>query len=214
MFGQFSNRESGKASARVLFFAVGILLVVAVVGQLLGWWAGLLNQGTDLNNLQGNDQEQMAALSDEIEVPQEPQSEFICMLKLGDILLGHFSECYGLGSETDVVENKVVKDGVEITVLSPGQLRYTPVTLRRGITSDLQIWQWRQFVVDGDMAKGRVDATIDLLDPAYNSIATWELKHAWPSAISAPMLKDLDGRGFHFGVEELVIVHEELRRTK
>jgi phage tail-like protein len=44
-----------------------------------------------------------------------------------------------------------------------------------------------------------------------NVAARWDFVNAWPSKVSGP---DIKADGNEFGIEEMTIVHEGMRRTK
>ncbi len=141
---------------------------------------------------------------------EDPLLGFNFMLQLEGALAGYFTECSGIGSEHDVVEHKVVdKQGHEIVRKIPGRLKWGDVTLKRGITSDMQIWEWRDTVVQGKMGDARKNISITMLDREYNPVSIWHFSNAWPSKVSGPSLKSDSNE---FGVEEVTIVHEGVYR--
>ena len=74
-------------------------------------------------------------------VEEDPMLGFNFMLELDGALAGYFTECSGVGSENEIVEHKVVdKGGHEIVRKIPGRLKFTDISLKRGITSDLAIF--------------------------------------------------------------------------
>ena len=103
----------------------------------------------------------------------------------------------------------VDKQGHEVVRKIPGRLKWTDVTLKRGITSDLQIWEWRQNVVEGKMSDARKNITITMLDRTYKPISKWHFTKCWPSKVSGPSFKSDDNS---FGVEEVTLVHEGMYR--
>lgn len=127
-------------------------------------------------------------------------------------IIGYFTEVAGIGSEHDVIEHKVVDDkGKELVQMIPGRLKWTQVTLKRGITADAKFWDWRQKVVDGSTEKARSNCAVVMMDRNYNDVARWEFVRAWPSKISGPSIKSDSNE---FGVEELTMVHEGMIRVK
>ena len=84
------------------------------------------------------------------------------------------------------------------------------VTLKRGITSDMQIWDWRARVEEGDMDGARTNCSIAMQDRNYKDVARWDFELAWPSKVSGPSLKSDSNE---FGLEELVLVHEGMKRV-
>ena len=125
-------------------------------------------------------------------------------------MTGYFLEASGVGSEHEIVEHTVVdENGHEMVHKLPGRLKWEDVTLKRGITEDLQIWQWRQTVIEGKMADARKNISITMLDRQYEPVAIWHFSGAWPSKVTGPSFKSDSNE---FGVEEVTIVHEGMYR--
>jgi phage tail-like protein len=131
-------------------------------------------------------------------------------LDLGNNVLGFFSEVSGIGSESEVIEDKVVTDGHDYVHKMPGRLKWGDVTLKRGITNNLEIWEWRQQVEEGKMTDARKNCAILLYDRAGEVAARWDFLNAWPSKVSGP---DIKADSNEFGVEEMVLVHEGMKRN-
>ncbi|MGD2076886.1 MAG: phage tail protein [Chloroflexota bacterium] len=143
---------------------------------------------------------------------EDPLLGFNFKLDISGQLAGFFTECSGVGSENEVVEHKVVdNNGHEVIRKIPGRLKWQDVSLKRGMTSDLQIWQWRETVVKGKMGDARKNITITMLDREYNDVAKWSFINAWPSKVTGPSLKSDDN---NFGIEEVTIVHEGMSRDQ
>jgi phage tail-like protein len=143
---------------------------------------------------------------------EDPLVGFMFKLDLQGTVTGYFTECSGLGSEHEVVEHKVVgQDGKEITMKIPGRLKWSDLTLKRGITKDMQIWEWRKMVEDGNVKAARKNGTITMLDREYNPAAQWDFTDAWPSKVSGPTPK---ADSNEIGVEEMTIVFETYKRVK
>ena len=141
---------------------------------------------------------------------EDPLLGFNFMLQLEGKLAGYFTECSGIGSEHEIVEHKVVDEqGHEIVRKIPGRLKWQDVSLKRGITSDLEIWTWRQDAVEGKMSDARKNCTITMMSRDYAPVAVWHFHNAWPSKVTGPNLK---ADSNEFGVEELTIVHEGMWR--
>lgn len=141
---------------------------------------------------------------------EDPLLGFNFMLELEGAIAGYFTECAGIGSEHEIVEHKVVdSSGHEIVRKIPGRMKWQDVTLKRGITSDLQIYDWRQLAVEGKMSDARKNCTITMLSRDYAPVAVWHFHNAWPSKVTGPNLK---ADSNEFGVEEVTIVHEGMWR--
>lgn len=145
-------------------------------------------------------------------ITEDPLLGFNFMLELEGALAGYFTECSGIGSEHDIVEQKVVdKQGHELVRKIPGRLKWQDISLKRGITSDLKIWEWRDLLVQGKAKDARKNITITMLSREYQPVAVWHFANAWPSKVTGPSLK---ADSNEFGVEELTIVHEGMYREK
>jgi len=141
---------------------------------------------------------------------EDPLIGFNFQLMIEGTVAGYFTECSGIGSEHEIIEHKVVNDsGQEIVRKIPGRLKWQDITLKRGITSDLQIWTWRETVLQGKMSDSRKPITITMMSRDYQPVAIWHFTNAWPSKVSGPSLKSDSNE---FGVEELTIVHEGMYR--
>ena len=141
---------------------------------------------------------------------EDPLLGFNFMLQLEGSVAGYFTECSGIGSEHEVIAHKVVDEqGHEIVRKIPGRLKWQDVSLKRGITSDLEIWTWRQAAVEGKMSDSRKNCTITMMSRDYSPVAVWHFHNAWPSKVTGPNLK---ADSNEFGVEELTIVHEGMWR--
>lgn len=126
-------------------------------------------------------------------------------------MTGFFTEVSGIGSENEVVEQKVVDEtGHELVKKVPGRIKFQDVTLKRGITADMQIWVWRKLVEEGNMGAARSNMSIIMLDRDYTPVARWDFINAWPSKVTGPSVKSDDNS---FGIEEVTIVHEGMVRA-
>ena len=142
----------------------------------------------------------------------DPLIGFQFRLELAGEITGYFSECSGIGSENEIVEHKVVdENGHEYIQKMPGRLKWNDVTLKRGITDNIQIWKWREKVEKGNMKEARKNCSVVMLDRDYQDAARWDFLNAWPSKVTGPELK---ADSNDFGVEEVVIVHEGMKRAE
>ncbi len=144
---------------------------------------------------------------------EDPLLGFQFKLTLEGKIAGYFTEVSGVGSEHEIVEHSVVNEsGVEMVMKIPGRLKWQDVTLKRGITTNMEIWEWREECVKGKVEDARTNATIAMLgrDGATEQ-AIWHFKNAWPSKVSGPTLK---ADANEIAIEEVSIVHEGMYREK
>lgn len=143
---------------------------------------------------------------------EDPLIGFHFAIDLQDAVKGFFTECSGLGSEQEVIEHKVVTEkGQEVVLKLPGRLKWENITLKRGITSNLDIWKWRKDVEDGKVEEARKSGSIIMFDQKLKEIARWNFERAWPVKVSGPQVK---ADSNEIGIEELTIAHEYIERVQ
>lgn len=141
----------------------------------------------------------------------DPLVSFNFAIEVSGVVSGFFTECSGLGSETEVTEHKVVGiGGQEIVRKIPGRLKWENITLKRGITANMDFWDWRKMVEEGNVAAARRDGSIIMYDQEGAEVARWNFEKGWPSKVSGPSVKSDSNE---IGVEEMVIVHEYIERV-
>ncbi|MCA9826768.1 MAG: phage tail protein, partial [Dehalococcoidia bacterium] len=127
------------------------------------------------------------------------------------IITGYFTEVSGLGSENEVIEHKVINEkGTEVVMKIPGRLKWENIVLKRGITSNMDIWAWRKLVEDGNVADARKNGTITMYNQQLAAVAQWSFENAWPVKVTGPSVKS---DSTELGVEELTLAHEFIERT-
>jgi phage tail-like protein len=143
---------------------------------------------------------------------EDPLVAFKFGLEISGKLSGYFTNVGGIGSESEVVEHKVMSDkGETIIQKIPGRLRWTEVSLKRGVTSNIDIWNWRKLVVDGKVDDARTNCSVIAYDQSQKEIARWNFENAWPSKVVGP---ELDSASTNYMIEEVTIVHEGMVRVK
>ena len=99
---------------------------------------------------------------------KDPVVGFKYGLEVSGKLSGYFTSVSGIGSETEVITQKIVSEkGEPIIKQIPGRLTWNPITLRRGVTDLKDVWDWRQMVVDGkidDTAFSRDSLTVQNIE--------------------------------------------------
>mgnify|MGYP001063169935 CR=1 FL=1 len=142
---------------------------------------------------------------------ENPLVGFHFAIDIQGAINGYFTECSGLGSEHEIIEHKVVNQNAqEVVQKIPGRLKWENITLKRGITSNMDIWKWRKQVEDGDVAGARRDGSVIMYDQTLKEVARWNFERAWPLKVTGPQPKSDSNE---VGVEELTIAHEYIRRV-
>src|SRR3954447_4527204 len=109
---------------------------------------------------------------------------FNFLVELDGIAQASFAECSGLGSHTEVIENREGGDNLSGHKL-PGRTTFSDISLRWGLTESVELWLWRQQIVDGTVV--RKNGSIVVFDLANQTeVGRWNFVRAWPSAWDGP----------------------------
>jgi phage tail-like protein len=133
----------------------------------------------------------------------DPFTPLRFIVEIDGVQSASFSEVSGLDSETDVIEYRTGTDPVARKI--PGLTKFTNVTLKRGLTKDRSLWDWRQSVVQGQVE--RKNGAIILLDASGAEVVRFRFRNGWPCKWEGP---DLNARGNDVAIETLEIAHEGL----
>ena len=145
-------------------------------------------------------------------VGEDPLIGYSFAVDLSGKAVGYFTEVSGIGSESEVAEQKVVDTaGRDVIKKIPGRLKFTDITLKRGITSNMDFYNWRKAVEDGQIQAARVNATITMYNVMGVAVARWNLTNAWPTKISGP---SINSGSSEVGIEELTITYDYMERAQ
>jgi len=134
----------------------------------------------------------------------DPFAQFNFLVELGDKTVAGFTEVSGLMTEQDVIE---YREGNEVptTRKLPGLMKTGKITLKSGITTDVDIWTWRKTTLDGKTE--RRDGAIILLNEARKPVMRWEFINGWISKYDGPALNSKTSEA---AIQTVEIVHERL----
>jgi phage tail-like protein len=139
---------------------------------------------------------------------QDPYRAYNFKLVIKDITEGHFTECSGMGIKVNVIRYR--EEGTQQVVRAiPGPVDYADVTLRYGLTSSSQLWNWFMAVVRGEVQRKNV--SIVMLDSeGVNEVIRWNLINAWPSMWRGT---PLDALTQELAIESLTLAFDTLERA-
>ncbi len=123
-------------------------------------------------------------------------------------VVGYFTSIDGLGSESEVVEMKIMANGESVVRKQPGRLTWGDITLKRGLTTNVDIYDWIK-EVQADPTPARKDGSIILYDATMTEVCRWNFSQAWPSKVNLPAMTADSGEVV---VEEMTLVHEGITR--
>ena len=118
-----------------------------------------------------------------------------------------FAECDGLEMtmEPKTVESGGVNDR-QIHLIGPA--KFAQLTLKRGMTSNVQLWQWLALTAQGTVAPA--SGTVTMWDADATPVIEFALEGCLPVRMRAPSLNAREGL---VAVEELALVYETLSVT-
>ena len=133
----------------------------------------------------------------------DPYSRFNFLLEIGGVTQAGFSEVSGLVSETEVIEYREGGDKRNTPRKIPGLTRYGNLVLKRGLTNDHSLWDWRNNLVNG--VADRRNVSLVLLDEGRNEVLRWNFFNAWPCKWEGPLLR---AKSNEVAIEALELAHE------
>lgn len=126
-------------------------------------------------------------------------------------ITGYFMSIDGLGSESEVVEQKVMADGKDSVVRKqPGRLTWGDITLKRGLTTNMDFYDWIDGMINNDPTASRKDGSIIMMDAMGAPVAQWDILQAWPSKVTGP---SISADSSEAAMEEITLVHEGITRS-
>ena len=137
----------------------------------------------------------------------DPYRGFNFMVEIDGITQAGFQECGGLDASTDPVDYREGTDPNHVRKLT-GLNKYSPISLKRGITDSDELWKWRQTAIDGKTE--HKNGSIVLLDETGAEKLRWNFVNAWPSKWTGPALNSTSNA---VAIETLELTHEELKKA-
>lgn len=133
----------------------------------------------------------------------DPYGQFNFIVEIDGIVVGGFSECSGLSTDTNIMEYREGNEQQGIARKLPGLMKTSNIVLKRGWTQNTKLWEWRKKVIDGKTQ--RTSGTITLLDESRQPALRWNFRQGWPSKWEGP---SLNGKTSEVAIETLEIANE------
>jgi phage tail-like protein len=135
----------------------------------------------------------------------DPFRDYNFKLLVNNITSAHFIEVYGLGVSVELLSYREHGNNSIVRAV-PGRVTYPPVTLKTGLTSSVELWDWLMSAVKGQVIRRNV--SIVVLDAAgATEVLRWNLLNAWLQEWHCPPLNAMS-RGL--AIEKMVLAHEGL----
>jgi phage tail-like protein len=121
-----------------------------------------------------------------------------------------FNELEGVVAEVEPVEHR---DGASPDVLRlVGKPAPPTVTLKRALTSGLELWAWIEAAQAGQMAQARKNCTLVMFNVAGEPEAKFVLTNAWPTKVEVGAVQTDGGAGAAL-IETLTLIAEAIQRV-
>jgi phage tail-like protein len=141
-------------------------------------------------------------------------------LELDGTQIGSFRECSGLEVEVEIIESKETdKTGKMVIRKIPGANKYTPITFKKGQTSDRKLWDKFAESLSSQSIAGkrpggfkRMNGAVIIKDISGQAVAArYTFSEAWISKYKGG---ELNASSNNLALEEVTIVHEGLIREQ
>ncbi len=117
---------------------------------------------------------------------------------------GSFAEVSGLGVEITPIEYRTGSETPTVRKL-PGLKKFSNIVLRRGITGDLDFWNWMAAAMNGNIV--RASGSVILLDESREEVMRFNFRNGRPTKWEGP---SLNATANEVAIETLEICHEGL----
>lgn len=141
---------------------------------------------------------------------KDPYTNFNFVVEIDGIQRAAFHEASGLDSSIDVIEHREggLKPGPVLKF--PGQVKFSNIMLKWGMTDDAELYDWHRQWADGDAGAPRKNGSIVLLDRQGTEKARWNFFNAWPCKWTGP---SLNAESADIAIESLELAHERLEKA-
>jgi phage tail-like protein len=138
---------------------------------------------------------------------KDPFRAYNFLVEIDGITRAGFRECSGLDTTQESIDYREGGEGLHVRKL-PGLVKYSNISLKRGITDDGELWEWRKKAIEGRVE--RKNGSIILLDDSGSEKIRWNFVEGWPSKWSGPTF---NATGNEVAIESLEIAHEGVAKA-
>ncbi len=98
--------------------------------------------------------------------------------------IASFSELAGISSGFNIDELELItRGGGETLIKLPGKRTPPTVTLKRGMTRNIEMAAWHELVLLGDVAAAKKNVSLVAYNAAGEPVARYHLTDAWPAKL-------------------------------
>lgn len=120
-----------------------------------------------------------------------------------------FSEVSGIDAKIKPITYREGTFPANTVAKLSGLTEYGDITLKRGITDNMDLFNWINDVANGKVERKTV--TLTALSEDRTPIAIWKMIEAWPVSYT---VNEFKGDGNEISIETLVLTHEGMTRDQ
>ncbi len=141
----------------------------------------------------------------------DPLRNFRFRLEINGIAQANFSEVAIGETTTEAIDYREGNEKANHVRKLSGLTKFGNITLKRGYTESLDIWNWHKQILDGQIQSNRKEVIIVVQDEAGTDKARFVVSEAWPTKYDP---SDLNGKGNEVFIELLELVNEGIERVQ
>ena len=139
----------------------------------------------------------------------DPLRNFRFRLEIDGLQAAAFSEVAIGETTTEAIDYRDGTDPTHVRKLS-GLTKFANITLKRGITDSMEIYNWHKQIMAGQIQSNRKQVVIVAVDEAGADKARFVVSEAWPMKYDP---SDLNAKGNEVLIELLELVNEGIERV-
>jgi len=139
---------------------------------------------------------------------KDPFRGFNFKIEMDGVTKAGFQECSGLDASTDPVDYREGQEKGNIARKLTGLNKHANIVLKRGVTDDHSLWDWRKKVIEGKT--DRQHGSIVLCDETGEEKVRWNFVEGWPTKWTGPTFNATSNE---VAIETLEIVLEGLSKA-
>jgi phage tail-like protein len=140
---------------------------------------------------------------------QDPLRNFRFRVEINGLQAASFSDVIIGATTVDVIEYREGTEPAHVRKL-PGLHKFANITLKRGITTSLELYNWHKEILQGQTAQARRQVAIIVADETGADQARFNVSEAWPAKYD---VSDLNAKGAEVFIELLELANEGIERV-
>lgn len=139
----------------------------------------------------------------------DPFRNFKFRVEIAGITVAAFSEVAIGETTTEAIDYREGTEPNHVRKL-PGLTKYGNITLKKGVTDNMDLSNWNKDILDGKIGSKRKTVKLVVIDEAGVDKASFVISEAWPTKYDP---SDLNAKGNEVFIELLELVNEGIERT-